>query len=53
MPVSAYFRGKGKSVLRDMTSRYGPEKGKRVFYATAKKMGLERPGKKRAKSARG
>jgi hypothetical protein len=31
----------GSKVLRSMTSQYGAEKGKRVFYATAnKKPGL-------------
>lgn len=53
MPVSSYFRGKGSSVMADMVKRYGDKKGKSVFYATAKARGLERPGKKRAKSARG
>lgn len=35
MPVSEYFKGKGASVLASMKSRYGDEKGERVFYATA------------------
>jgi len=37
MPLKKYFKGKGEEVMDDMTSRYGSEKGKRVFYATANK----------------
>ena len=35
MPLNKYFHGEGDSVMRDMKKRYGPEKGERVFYATA------------------
>lgn len=42
MPISAYFKGKGEQVMADMKSRYGGEKGERVFYATANKQG-EKP----------
>lgn len=35
MPISGYYRGKGEQVMKDMRSRYGEEKGERVFYATA------------------
>lgn len=37
MPLKEYYGGHGEKVMRDMTSRYGAEKGKRVFYATANK----------------
>ena len=37
MPVSKYFKGKGKEVMKDMQKRYGRKKGKEVFYATANK----------------
>lgn len=53
MPIEGYYKGRGRKVMAEMTKRYGPEGGKRVFYATARKKGLERPGKKRGKSARG
>jgi len=43
MPVSKYFKGKGSTVLKDMTKRYGPAKGKRVFYATANARGMTPP----------
>jgi len=39
MPVSAYYGGHGKKVMRDMKERYGAKKGKSVFYATANKRG--------------
>lgn len=35
MPIQKYFKGKGLDVMNDMEKRYGPEKAKRVFYATA------------------
>lgn len=37
MPLKKYFKGKGEKVMQDMKSRYGEEKGQRVFYATANK----------------
>lgn len=40
MPVSEYFKGHGSKVLAQMKSRYGEEKGERVFYATANKKGM-------------
>jgi hypothetical protein len=46
MPISRYFKGSGEQVMSDMTERYGPEKGKQVFYATANKRG-QTPAKKR------
>lgn len=45
MPLSNYFKGKGESVMDDMTDRYGEKKGKSVFYATANKKGMA-PSKK-------
>ena len=47
MPVSEYYKGEGEKVMRSMQKRYGKEGGKRVFYATANKRGLNRPGKKK------
>jgi hypothetical protein len=35
--------------MKSMQDRYGEEGGKRVFYATANKKGMNRPGKKRSK----
>lgn len=46
MPLSKYFSGKGEQVMRDMESRYGSEKGKRVFYATVNSKRV--PGGKRS-----
>ena len=51
MPIEGYYKGHGRRVMKSMKERYGEEGGKRAFYATAKKRGLERPGKKR-KAAR-
>jgi len=44
MPLSKYFKGKGEQVMSDMQDRYGADKGKQVFYATAN----SRPGMKPA-----
>lgn len=46
MPISAYFGGKGKQVMNDMQDRYGDNKGKSVFYATANKQD-QKPKKKK------
>ncbi len=35
MPINKYFKGHGDEVMANMTKEYGPDKGKRVFYATA------------------
>jgi hypothetical protein len=48
MPISEYYKGSGEKVMASMKERYGEEKGKRVFYATANKKGMNRPGKKSA-----
>ena len=40
MPLGKYFKGKGEEVMSDMKDRYGEDKGKRVFYATANKRGM-------------
>lgn len=37
MPVSKYFEGHGKKVMKSMKEQYGAKKGKQVFYATANK----------------
>jgi hypothetical protein len=41
MPLSKYFKGSGEKVMHSMMNKYGDEKGKQVFYATAKKKGME------------
>jgi hypothetical protein len=45
MPLSRYYGGSGAKVMRKMKAEYGPEKAKRVFYATAnkRKKKLKRP----------
>ena len=37
MPISEYFGGHGREVLKNMQKGYGEKKGKQVFYATANK----------------
>ena len=37
MPISKYFKGSGKKVMKAMKEEYGEETGERVFYATANK----------------
>lgn len=37
MPLSKYFKGAGKKVMRSMKEKYGEDKGEEVFYATANK----------------
>jgi hypothetical protein len=49
MPVSEYYKGSGDKVMSSMKSRYGNKEGERVFYATANKRGMNRPGKKKDK----
>lgn len=39
MPISKYYAGHGDEVMANMRKQYGPEKAKRVFYATANKHG--------------
>lgn len=51
MPISEYYKGSGSEVMSDMKKRYGADKGKQVFYATAQKRGMNRPGKKNKSSA--
>jgi hypothetical protein len=46
MPLSGYFKGKGEKVMADMQSRYGPKKGKSVFYATASAKKMKPKGRK-------
>lgn len=50
MPVEEYYEGSGRKVMASMKKRYGAKKGKEVFYATANKRGMNRPGKHRKKS---
>ena len=52
MPVSEYYKGHGSEVMSDMKKRYGSKGGERVFYATANKRGLNRPGKSKGKRHR-
>lgn len=37
MPISKYYKGHGEEVMSSMRSKYGDEKGTRIFYATANK----------------
>jgi hypothetical protein len=46
-PLAQYFKGKGQKVMSDMQSRYGTDKGKQVFYATANKNPDMKPKSKR------
>lgn len=41
MPISKYFKGRGTKVMKSMTKRYGSERGKSIFYATANKKGMK------------
>ena len=41
MPVSKYYQRSGEKVMQSMMKQYGSKKGKSVFYATAKKKGME------------
>jgi hypothetical protein len=41
MPISAYYKGSGRKVMKRLQAEYGPEKGKRVFYAMANKKGMK------------
>lgn len=52
MPVEKYFKGKGEKVLADMIKRYGPKKGKSVFYATANKENMTAEDYKPKKSSK-
>ncbi len=49
MPVNEYYKGHGGEVMSNMRKEYGEEEGKRVFYATANKRGMNRPGRKKKK----
>ena len=44
MPISEYYKGKGRKVMEQMRRRYGKKKGERIFYATANKYGLRPKG---------
>jgi hypothetical protein len=41
MPIEKYFKGSGRSVMKNMKKQYGEKKGKQVFYATANKKGMK------------
>jgi len=41
MPLNKYFKGHGEKVMSNMKKHYGSETGKKVFYATANKRGLD------------
>jgi len=49
MPISEYYKGSGEKVMKNMKKEYGDKKGESVFYATANKKGMNRPGKKKGK----
>ena len=46
MPVLEYYKGSGSKVMSNMKREYGDKEGERVFYATANKRDMNRPGKK-------
>jgi hypothetical protein len=61
MPISKYYGGHGSEVMKSMKGRYGEDKGKEVFYATANKRkqnsedspvkaAMKRAGRKKKKS---
>jgi hypothetical protein len=53
MPISEYYKGSGKKVMKSMKKRYGEKGGERVFYATANtRPGMNRPGKKKGKKGK-
>ena len=37
MPISKYFGGHGREVMKSMKEEYGEEKGRKIFYATDNK----------------
>ncbi len=41
VPIAKYFHGKGEQVMKDLVARYGPKKGKSVFYATAQRKNMK------------
>jgi hypothetical protein len=47
MPLSKYFKGEGPKVMGNMQDRYGDDKGKKVFYATANKNNMAPPAKRK------
>ena len=49
MPISKYFGGHGREVMREMKKKYGAKKGEQVFYATENKMKKAPKNKKAAK----
>lgn len=51
MPISEYYKGSGKKVMKSMKKQYGEKKAKEVFYATANKYGFK-PGSKHGREYR-
>jgi hypothetical protein len=39
MPIDKEFNGNGNTVMSKMVKSYGPERGKKVFFATLQKRG--------------
>jgi len=50
-PINEYYKGSGDKVMANMKKEYGDKGGERVFYATANKKGMNRPGKKSGKKS--
>ena len=46
MPLADYYKGKGEKVMSSMKKQYGDKKGKSIFYATAHKKKMTKPGKR-------
>jgi len=53
MPLSKYYGGHGDKVMKNMKSEYGEKKGKKVFYATSNKHGLDAGPSKKVKKGHG
>ena len=45
MPVAAYFKGHGESVMANRIAKHGAKAGKSEFYATANKRPAMKPPK--------
>lgn len=53
MPISEYYGGRGREVMRRMKARYGEKAGERVFYATSNKQRTRKGARRSRRSRRG
>jgi len=51
MPISEYYKGSGRKVMKSMKKRYGRKQGERAFYAVANARGMA-PKRKKKRSTR-